>query len=121
MDFISYIWDDDHIRRLDEKKLQCLWCNQSFQGINDTNALAHVLGKKGMRIKICYVAKEKYHTTRHQELQHYKQTQKGVIIDYSEKIIASITSLQNKSYAAIKSTIHRSSKIITSSNDTIHM
>ena len=71
-----------------------------------------------MRIKSCYVAKDKAHTTRYQELQHYKQTWKGVLIDYSENIRASITSLQNKSSAAIESTIHRSSKSITSSNDT---
>ena len=40
--FISSIWDDDHIRRLDEKNWQLLWCNQTFQGINATKALAHV-------------------------------------------------------------------------------
>ena len=65
------------------KNWQCLWCNQTFQGINATKALARVLGKKGMPIKSCYVAKDKYHTTRYQELQHYKQDQKGVLIDYS--------------------------------------
>ena len=75
-------------------------------------------GKKGMHIKSCYVAKDKAHTTRYQELQHYKQTRKGVLLDYSENIRASITSLQNKSSAVIKSTIHWSSKSITSSNDT---
>ena len=53
LDIISYIWDDDRIRRLDEKNWQCLWCNQTFQGINATKALAHVLGKKGMYIKSC--------------------------------------------------------------------
>ena len=71
-----------------------------------------------MHIKSCYVSKDKAHTTRYQELQHYKQTQKGALLDYSEKIRASITSLQNKSSATIESTIHRSSKSITSSNDT---
>ena len=70
IDFISSIWDDDHIRRLDEKNWQCSWCNQCFQGINATKALARVLGNKGMHIKSCYVAKDKAHTTRHQELQH---------------------------------------------------
>ena len=59
LDFISSIWDDDHIRRLDGKNCQCLWCNQSCQGINATKALAHVLGNKGMHIKSCYVAKDK--------------------------------------------------------------
>ena len=88
------------------------------QVINDTKALAHLLGKKGIHIKSCYVAKKKANTTRYQELQHYKQARKGVLLDYSEKIRASITSLQNKSSAAIESTIHRISKSITSSNDT---
>ena len=71
-----------------------------------------------MHIKGCYVAKDKAHITRYQELQHYKQARKGVLLDYSENIIAPITSLQNKPSAAIKSTIHCSSKIITSSNYT---
>ena len=69
-DFISSIWDYDHILRLDEKNWQCLWCNQSFQGINATKALARVLVKKGMHIKTLYVPKEKSHITRYQELQH---------------------------------------------------
>ena len=64
IDFISSIWDDNYIRRIDEKNWQCLWYNQCFQGINATKALAHVLGKKGMHIKSCYVSKEKSHTTR---------------------------------------------------------
>ena len=118
LNLISSIWDDDHIRRIDEKNWQCLWCNQTFQGINANKALAHILVKKGIHFKSCYVAKDKAHTTKYQELQNYKQTQKGVLLDYSEKIRASITSLQNKSSSAIKSTIHRSSKSITSSNDT---
>ena len=70
-----------------------------------------------MHIKSCYVPKDKACITIYQKLQHYKQTQKVVLLDYSEKIKASITSLQNKSSADIKSTIHSSSKSITSSND----
>ena len=50
LDIISFIWDDYHIQRPDEKNWQCLWCNQTFQGINATKALAHVLGKKDMHI-----------------------------------------------------------------------
>ena len=83
LDLISSVWGDDHIRRIDGKNWQCLWCNQCFQGINATKALAHVLGKKGVNIKSCYVAKDKYHTTRYQELQHNKQTRKGVLLYYS--------------------------------------
>ena len=101
-----------------KKNWQGLWCNQTFQGINATKALAHVLGKKGMHIKSCYVAKDKSHTTRYQELHNYKQARKGVLHNYSENIRASITSLQIRSSADIESTIHRSSKSITSSNDT---
>ena len=71
LDFISYIWDDDDILRLDEKNWQCLWCNKSCQGINATKGLAHILGKEGMHIKSCYVPKDKSHIKRYQELQHY--------------------------------------------------
>ena len=71
-----------------------------------------------MQIKSCYVDKNKDHTIQYQGLQYYKQTRKGVLLDYSEKIRASITSLQNKSSDAIESTIHSSSKSITSSNET---
>ena len=86
--------------------------------INATKALAHVFGKKGIHIKSYYVDKYKAHTNRYQELQNYKQTWVCVILDYSEKIRAFITSLQNNSSTAIKSTIHWSSKSITSSNET---
>ena len=83
LDIISSIWDDDHIRRLDEKNWQCLWCNQTFQGINATKALACVFGKKFMHIKSCYVTKDKDHTTRYQDLQNYEQACKGILHDYS--------------------------------------
>ena len=81
--FISYTWDNDHILRLDENNWQCLWCNQTFQGINATKALDRVLGKKGMHIKSCYFLKDKAHKIRYQELHNYKHTRKGVLIDHS--------------------------------------
>ena len=34
-----------------------------------------------MNIKSCYVAKDKAHRTRYQELQNYKQARKGVLRD----------------------------------------
>ena len=40
-----------------KKNWQCLWCNQTFHGINATKALAHVLEKKGIHNKSDYVAK----------------------------------------------------------------
>ena len=50
------------------KNWKCLLCNTRFQRINYIKALAHVLGKKGMHIKICYVPKEKSYITRYQKL-----------------------------------------------------
>ena len=55
LDFISYIWDNDHILRLDEKNWQCSWLTKIFQGINATKDLVHVMGKNSMHIKSCYV------------------------------------------------------------------
>ena len=71
-----------------------------------------------MHIKSCYVPKEKAHTKIYQEIQQYKQARKGVLCENSENINASISSLQHMSSHAIESTIHRSSKSITSSNKT---
>ena len=55
---------------------------------------------------------------RYQDLQQYKQDWKGVLHEYPENIKAYISSLRNKSYSTIESTIHFSSKVITSSNHT---
>ena len=71
-----------------------------------------------MHIKSYYVPEDKYHITRYQELQYLKQSWKGVLIKYPENMKPSISTLNNKSSAAIKSTIHRSYKTTTSSNDT---
>ena len=48
LDFISSIWDDYCIQRLDDNNWQCLWHNESYQGINATNALTHVLEKRAL-------------------------------------------------------------------------
>ena len=74
-----------------------------------------------MHIKSFYVPRDKYHVTIHQELQHYKNTRKGVLIDYSENIKASITSLQNKSCTAIESPIHCSYKVSLHQMTLIHL
>ena len=67
------------------------------------------------KFKFFTFQRKKYHLKIYQEIQDYKQTRKGSLLGYLK---SSITSLQNKSSAAIESTIHRSSKSITSSNDT---
>ena len=61
---------------------------------------------------------DKSHITRYHELHHSKSDQKGVIREYSENIKDIISSIQNKSSAITKSTIHCSYKSITRSNDT---
>ena len=54
LDFISSIWVDNHIHRVDVNNWQWLWCNKIFQEINATKALADILGNNGMHIKSCY-------------------------------------------------------------------
>ena len=71
-----------------------------------------------MHIKSCYVAMDKSHIKRYQDIQHYKHNGKGVLHEYSEKIKVSISSLQNKSSTAIEYTIHCSYESINSSNYT---
>ena len=61
---------------------------------------------------------DKDHLTRYKDIHNFKAAGKGVTQDYSKNIKVYISSLQNVSYAVIKSTIHRSSKNNTSSNDT---
>ena len=82
------------------------------------NLLLTYWGKKGMPINFFYAPIKKSHRTRYQEHQNFKADRKGVIQDYSENIKSPISSLQNNSSAVIKSTTHRSSKSITSSNGT---
>ena len=118
IDFVLSIWYNDHILRLDENNWQCLWFTIVFQLANSAKALSNVLVRKGMHIKRFYVPKNKAHITRYQELHQFKQAWKGILIDYSAKIEASISSLQNNSSDDIKYTIHCSSKSITLSNYT---
>ena len=82
--------------RLDENTWKLFWCNSSSQGINYTKSLVHVLWKKGLYIRSCYVTKENSHIKRYQDLQQYKKACKGVNNEYSENIKGSISSLQNK-------------------------
>ena len=53
---IKTIWDDEYIKKTlvdDKESWQCLWCKQSFRGINATKALAHVSKSQGRHIKLC--------------------------------------------------------------------
>ena len=75
--FISSIWDDDNIQRLEGNNWHFLWYYKTFKGINATMVLSHIPQKKGMNVKKAYI--DKSHTTKYQELQHLKASQKGVI------------------------------------------
>ena len=110
VDFLSSIWDDDRIERLDVNTWNGIWCDNTFQGINVTGDLDHVMGAKGTHIKSYSAAIEKYHLTRYQQLRKFKYVKKGVIKDYPGKTNSTISHLQNKSSEVIESSIHRSSQ-----------
>ena len=48
---IKSIREDDQIEKLEDNQWKCLWCDVTFQRINATKALAHVIGTKSMHIK----------------------------------------------------------------------
>ena len=80
---IKSIWDDDHIENLEDNQWKCLWCDFTFQGINATKALAHVIGTKCMHIKRCTASIDQSHISRNKELQQIKAAKKGLLNDYS--------------------------------------
>ena len=93
---IKSIWDDDHIEKLEDNKWKFLWRDFTFQGVNATKALAHVIGTKCMHIKRCTASIDQAHITRYKELQQIKASKKGLLNDYSQKMISSISRLQDK-------------------------
>ena len=79
LNFISSIWEDNRIEKLDNNQCDCLWCDIPFQGINATKALAHVLGIRIMHIKSFLTPFGKHHLSRYKELQNYKADKMTVI------------------------------------------
>ena len=104
---ISYIWEDKHIEKLEDNQWKCLWCDVKFQGINSTKALAHVIGTKSMHIKRCTASIDQAYLSRYKELQKVKASKKGLLNDYSQKRISSISRLQDKSSEIVESDIKR--------------
>ena len=115
---IKSIWDDEHIEKLEDNKWKCLWCDFTFQGLNATKALAHVIGIKSMHIKRCTASIDKAHLSRYKELQQIKVAKKGLLNDYSHKMISSISRLQDKSSEVVESNIQRNSRGLFLSNTT---
>ena len=114
--YISSIWEDDHIERLENNQWKCLWCNIEFQVINATKALAHVIGTKCMHIDRCMASIDQSHLSRYKVLQTIKAAKKGLLNDYLHKMISSISRLQDKSSYVVQSNIQRNSRGMYSSN-----
>ena len=115
---ISSIWEDDHIEKLENNKWKCLWCDVKFQGINETEALARDIGTKSIHIKRFIASIDKSYLSRYKELHQIKYAKKGLLNNYSQKMISSISCLQDKSSEVVKSNIQRDSRGVYSSNIT---
>ena len=97
LSYISSIWEYDHIEKPENIQWKCLWCNVKFQGLNTTKSLAHVIGTKCMHIKRCRSSIDQAYLSRYKELQKIKAPKKGLLNGYSQKMISSISFLQDKS------------------------
>ena len=107
---ISSIWEDKHIENLEDNQWKYLWCHIKFEGINATKALARVIGTKSMHIKIFTASIDQDYLSRYKELQKIKAANKGLLNDYSQKMISSISRLQDKSSEVVESNIQRKSR-----------
>ena len=102
---IKSIWEDKHVENLIDNKWKCLWCDVKFQGIHATKTLDHVIGTKSVHIKRCMASNDQSYLSRYKELQQIKAAKKVLLNDYSQKIISSISCLQDKSSEAVESNI----------------
>ena len=99
---ISSIWEDDHIEKLENNQWKCLWCNNKFQGINTTKYLAHIIGTKCIHINICRASIDQAYLSKYKGLQKIKDSKKGILINYSQKMISSISRLQDRSSEVVE-------------------
>ena len=115
---IKSICEDDHIEKLEYNQWKCLWCDVTFQGVNATKALALVIGTKSMHIKLCTASIYQDHLSRYKEIHQIKAAKKGLLKYYSQKMISSISRLQDKSSEVVESNIQRKSRGLYLSNIT---
>ena len=73
---INFIWDDYHIEKIKDNQWNCLWCDFTFQGVNTTKALAHVIGTKCMHIKRCTASIGQAHISIYKEFSKSKLPRK---------------------------------------------
>ena len=102
LSFISSIREDDHIEKLENNQQKCLWCNAKFKDINATKSLAHVMRTKCMNIKRYIYSIDQDYLSRYKELHKIKASKKGLLNYYSQKIISSISPLQDKSSEVVE-------------------
>ena len=93
---IKFIWKDKQIENLKYNQWKWLWCNVTFQGINATKYLSHVIGTKSRHIKRCTASIDQAYLSRYKKLQQIKASKKGLLNDFSQKMISSISRLQEK-------------------------
>ena len=109
LNFISSIWEDDCIEKLDNNQWECLWCDITIHIINSTKDLSRVLGISGMHIKSFSPAIEKYHWYIYKDIWKQKAYKKIVINDHMHKVNSSISRLQDKSLEVIDNTMYSNS------------
>ena len=63
-----------------------------------------------MHIKRCTASIDQAHLSRYKELQKIKAAKKELLNDYSQKMISSISRLQDKSSEVVESNIQRNSR-----------
>ena len=77
-----------------------------------------MIGTKCMHIKRCKASIDQSHILRYKELQQIKAAKKGLLNDYSQKMISSISRLQVKLSEVVQSNIERNSRGLFLSNTT---
>ena len=63
-----------------------------------------------MHIKRCAASIDQDYVSRYKELQQIRAAKKGLLNDYSQKMISSISRLQDKSSEVVESNIQRNSR-----------
>ena len=60
------------MEKINDNRWKYLWCGVTFQGINASKALAHVLGVRSVYVKILNEAIDKSYLSRYKDIQNYK-------------------------------------------------
>ena len=71
-----------------------------------------------MHIKRCTTSIDQAHISRYKDLQLIKASKKGLLNDYSQKMISSVSRLHDKSSEFVESNIQRNSRGLYLSNTT---